>query len=268
MARKKTAQALTHMGALFSVVLWGSLALARDIESKGQEMNIYVAPGEPTEVQFPGKITGGYGRKNSPLTIERKDSSLVMFAGESLSPNGEAIIVRLEDGRSYSVRITRATPDSPRDAIVSVKDGRGALLADGDEEEPAYREKGFEYAPPTQVSGLMREMVLAAEFGKEKIPGYRASDQYRGQVVLDDGTVTATIDRIYIGPNLWGYVLDAQNRIDVTQKLNPAAFRLDGTRAVSIRNWELAPRPMNIEQQLSGGDKTKVYIITRARNAQ
>jgi hypothetical protein len=91
------------------------------------------------------------------------------------------------------------------------------------------------------------------------------TDAYKGQQVLNDGTLMATIDRIYIGPTLWGYVLDTQNSLEQTQKINPAAFRVDGTRAVSAKNWELAPLPMTIEQQLSGKHKTKVYIVTKAK---
>ncbi|MFN4895359.1 MAG: hypothetical protein ACK5HO_06205, partial [Pseudomonadota bacterium] len=62
-----------------------------------------------------------------------------------------------------------------------------------------------------------------------------------------------------------GYVLDASNLLDQSQKLNPATFRIDGTRAISASNWELAARPMTIEHQVSGRDQAKVYIVTRAR---
>jgi len=106
---------------------------------------------------------------------------------------------------------------------------------------------------------------LVAELGKKQINGYRVSDAHRGETVLNDGTMLATIDQIFIGPNLWGYVLDTQNLLDSSQLINPATFRLDGTRAVSARNWELAAKPLDIEQQLAAKDKTKVYIITRAR---
>jgi hypothetical protein len=53
--------------------------------------------------------------------------------------------------------------------------------------------------------------------------------------------------------------------LDTTQIINPASFRLDGTRAISARNWELAPRPMNAEQELAGKERTKIYIVTRAK---
>lgn len=250
--------------ALMGALLVTARAEARDIEYKNAEVTVYVTPGEPSEVRFPGKISGGYKRSQSAIAIERKGSSLVLYASEGIQGSGEAIIVGLDDGRSYSLRVARATDASPRDASINVIDARGAVLTDS-EEEPAYREKNFEHAPASQVSGLMREMVLVAELGKATIPGYRATDSYKGQEVMNDGAMTAKIDRIFIGPNLWGYVLDAENLLDSNQKINPATFRLDGTRAISATNWELAAKPLTIEQQLAGKDKTKVYIVTRAR---
>lgn len=241
-----------------------ALSYARDVDYEKGEVVVRVTPGEPTQIQFPGTIDGGFMKKASTLSLQPKDNDLVVFAKESINEAGEAIIVRLKDGRSYAVRVARAAADKPRDDVVNINDARGSILG-ADEEEPPYKERRFDYAPPSQVSGFMRELVLAAEFGKASIAGYRMSDAYRGQQVLNDGTLNATIDRIYIGPTLWGYVLDAANTLEQTQKLNPAAFRVDGTRAVSAKNWELAPVPMNIEQQLSGKHKTKVYIITKAR---
>lgn len=240
-------------------------ALARDVEYAGGEVDIRVLPGEPTQIQFPGSIAGGFKRKLSTLSLDRKDQDLIIFANEGISDSGEAIIVRLQDGRSYSVRIKRANADLQRDDIVKLHDERPGALLSSEEEEPAYKEKLFPYAPASQVSGLMREMVLAAEFGKKQIPGYRISEAYKGQAVLDDGTLVATIDKIFIGPNLWGYVLDTRNMLDTTQKVNAASFRLDGTRAVSAEQWELAPRPLNVEQQVSARDRTKVYVVTRAK---
>jgi hypothetical protein len=241
-----------------------SWALARDVDYKEGEIKVNVNPGEPTEVQFPGKISGGFKRRQSAVSIDRKEDALILFAGDQLAPTGEAIIVRLDDGRSYSMRIVRATNETPRDPTVRIKDGRGAI-GGSEEEEPAYREKNFAYAPPSQISGFMREMMLAAEFGKNKVQGYRSNDAHKGEIILSDGTMVAKIDRIFIGPNLWGYVIDAENMLDTTQIINPASFRLDGTRAISARNWELAPRPMNAEQELAGRERTKIYIVTRAK---
>jgi hypothetical protein len=250
-----------------AVLIVCSSALARDVEYQSGELLVSIAPGEPTQIQFPGNISGGFRKKLSALSLERKDSDLIIFANEGITDQGEAIIIRLDDGRSYSVRLRRATAESPRDDVVKVLDNRGALVASSSEEEPKYKDKNFDYAPSSQVSGLMRELALAAEFGKKAIPGYRMSERYKGETVLNDGTVQATIDKIFIGPNLWGYVIDARNLLDTTQKINPATFRLDGTRAVSATNWELSARPLNVEQQVSAKDSTKVYVITRAKRS-
>jgi hypothetical protein len=259
----KTKKYLAFVGSLISVVT--STAWARDVEYQNQEFPVYVTPGEPTQIQFPGVISGGFKKKQSTVSLDRKNTDLIVFAQEAIPDQGEAIIVRLDDGRSYSVRIMKSGGDSVRDDVVKVEDSRSALLLSKEEEEPAYREKNFEYAPPSQVSGLMREMMLNAEFGKGSIAGYKPSDRYQGQEILNDGTVRATIDRIYIGTNLWGYVIDAENVLDQTQKINPATFRLDGTRAISAKDWELSPRPLDVEQQAAAKHKTKIYIITRAK---
>lgn len=252
---------------LLTALIIGSpwAAFARDVQYQNSEILVYVKPGEPTQLNFGGLVAGGVKRSRSALALEHKDSQLVVFASEALPDSGEAIIVRLQDGRSYSVRVSKAVGENRRDDVVVIQDGRGAMLADSSE-EPAYKEKKFDYAPPSQVSGLMREMVLASEFGKKSISGYRTSEQYKGETVLNDGTIEAKIDRIFIGPNLWGYVLDTTNLLDQSQRLNAASFRLDGTRAVSAQHWELAARPMNIEQQISGKHTGKVYVVTRAKS--
>lgn len=252
------------VGLVLSTSAW-----ARDLEYKGSESDIYINPGEPTQIRFPGKVIGGYKSKISNLTVDRKDSDVILFAQEGLSESGDAIIVRLEDGRSYSLRVKPATEINPRDTLVKVEDGRGVFSEYTEDDESGtdvpYRDRDFAYAPSGTVSGLMREMVLVAEFGKKGITGYRVSERYKGEPILNDGTISAVIDRIFIGPNLWGYVIDASNLLDQGQKLNPASFRIDGTRAIMAERWELAPKPLNIEQQIARGDRSKIYIVTRAK---
>jgi len=255
-------------GVLFAAVLSGAMTCqAREIEYAGAEVVVNVSPGEPTQINFPGEIKGGYKPKLSNIDLDRKDNDLIVFAGEGLSDKGEAIIVRLTDGRSYSLRLRLADDAHPRDDVVKIDDRR---IGTGEDEEEAapFKEKKFQYAPANTVTGLMREMILVTELGKKNIPGYRVSERYKGETVLSDGTMRASIDRIFIGPNLWGYVLDTYNMLDQTQQINPATFRLDGTRAISAERWELAPRPFNVEQQLAGKDKTKIYIVTRAKKTQ
>lgn len=260
----RTAKLNIVLALLVATICFATSAYARDVDYKNGEVNVYVTPSEPTQIQFPGVISGGFKRKLSTLSLDRKDSDLVVFASEGISDTGEAIIVRLQDGRSYSIRVKRATTANPRDSLVKLEDDRTGIM-EADEEDPAYKEKKFDYAPPSQVSGLMREMVLAGEFGKLNITGYRVSDRYKGESVLSDGTINATIDKIFIGPTLWGYVIDAENLLDAGQQINPASFRLDGTRAISANRWELAPKPLNIEQQIAGKDRAKIYIVTRAK---
>lgn len=240
-------------------------ASARDLDYKpGDEVDVWVNPGEPTEIEFPGTVAGGFKNSNAGVAIEKKDSSLIVFGKESISDKGEALLVRLQDGRSFPLRIHRADDSNPRDAKLKIGDDKGAF---GEEEEASkpYDERNYSYAPPSKVSGLMREMVLVSEFGKKAIAGYTISEKFKGQTVVSDGTLLAKIDKIIIGPNLWGYILDATNLLDQTQKVNAATFRVDGTRAVSISRWELSGRPVNVEEQVAGAHNAKVYVITRAK---
>lgn len=257
------------IAAGLALTLGATSAYARDVEysSGSGEIPVWVNVGEPTEVIFEGgRIKDGFKNSNAAIALDKKESSLVIFGKANLKEreNGEALLVRLENGTSYPLRVRLASSDNPRDAQVVVGDGKGALGAE-EEEAPPYKERGYDYAPPSKVSGLMREMALVAEFGKSSIPGYQASDKFKGQTVVSDGAILAKIDRIFIGSNLWGYVLDTTNLLDQSQKLNPATFRIDGTRAISASNWELAARPMTIENQISGKHSAKVYIVTRAR---
>jgi len=249
------------------LILSVDLTYARDVEvtSSTSEVTVWVAPGEPTQVKFPGKVSGGYMKQNSAVTVDRRESDLVVFGNETLSSTGEVILVRLDDGRSYSLRVLRAEGANVRDAQVTVEDGKEILAKEGEEEDLPHIEQKFDYAPPSRVAGLMREMILAMEFGKASISGYRMSEKHKGETVLADGTIRASIERIFVGPNLWGYVVSAENLLDQSQRLNPGSFRIDGTRAISISNWELAPRPMNVEEQFADKHRTKIYIITKAK---
>jgi len=247
-----------------AVMLSAGSALARELTYTGNEETIFVKPGEPTQITFPSKIEGGFKRKNSAVNLERQENYLVVFAQPALSLEGEAIIVHLADKRTYSLRITPATGGMAKDGQVTIVDNR--VPEASSEEDPTSPQQAKQVAPPSAIAGLMREMVLVAEFGKRKgIPGFRRSNRYSGETVLNDGTLEAKIDEIFMGTDLWGYVLSVENLLETGQKINPATFRLDGTRAVSADRWELSPRPLTSEQRLANAHKGKVYIITRAK---
>lgn len=256
---------IRKFGLLVStILLLGSSSFARDVQYAGGEETIYVKPGEPTQVTFPGKIAGGFKKKNSAVNLERQDNYLVVFAQQTLGLDGEAIIVHLNDKRTYSIRIMPATGGTPKDGQVTFLDTRAPEI---DEEAVQDKQDGPKnFAPSSAISGLMREMVLVSEFGKQKgIAGYKRSNRYSGETVLDDGAITAKIDEIFMGTDLWGYVLSVENKLETNQKINPATFRLDGTRAVSCDKWELAAKPLTTEQQVAAAHKGHVYIVTRAK---
>lgn len=239
-------------------------AAAREVNYTGSETPVYVTPGEPTQITFPSKIEGGFKRKHSALALERQGNFLVVFAQPEIPYEGEALLVHLNDKRSYALRILPSDDDNPRDEFINVKDMRDDQEnIEGKEENPYLQPNGF--PSPQFVSGLMREMMLIAEFGKRAgIQGYRRSNKYTNETILNDGTVEAKIKEIFMGADLWGYVIEVENLLDTTHKLNPASFRLDGTRAVGAERWELAPRPLTAEQKITGAHKGKVYIVTRS----
>ena len=137
--------------------LANNIAHARTLDYDNSEVSVYVNPGEPTQIRFPGVISGGFKKKKSAIALDRKQSDLIVFATEGIAPEGEAIIVRLDDGRSYSVRIQKAGETAPRDDVVTIDDLRAPVTPLGEEEEePSYKERNFEYAPPSQIRGLMR----------------------------------------------------------------------------------------------------------------
>lgn len=248
-----------------SVFTGATPSYAREVTYSGGEEVVWVTPGEPTQVNFPGTIKGGFKRKRSSLNLDKQDSSLIVFAQPDLSVDGEAILVHLQDRRSYAFRIMPAHDQQPRDEFIEVNDVREHEY--DEEGTPQDYQQPTEFAPPTVVSGLVREMILVAELGKKKgIMGYRRSNRYTGETILHDGALEAKIDEIYMGQNLWGYVISVENLLETTQKLNPATFRLDGTRAIAAEKWELAPRPGTAEQMISKGHRGKVYIVTRAMN--
>jgi hypothetical protein len=262
---KKSILSLLVAGLLFPVT-----AFAREINYQGSEVEVYVTPGEPTQIAFPGNILGGYKRKRSSIALERQENFLIVFARPDISVEGEAIIVHLDDRRSYALRVVPSSERVPRDEVIRINDDR----------EPEYETESVRptqqqqpeaprgFAPPNTVAGLVREMILVAEFGKQgKIPGFRRSNKYNGEILLQDGAVRATIDEMFLGPDLWGYVVSVENLLDTTMKINPASFRLDGTRAVSAQRWELAPRPLTEEQNISNGHKSKIYIVTRSKRS-
>ncbi len=251
-------------GGLFAVSLAVSNAFARDVQYTGNEQAIYVRPGEPTQISFPGAVEGGFKRKSSSVALERQDNYLVVFAQPNLGPDGEAIIVHLEDKRSYALRVMPASEDRPRDGFVNVLDSRDPEV--DLETTPDQQRTPANFAPPTIVSGLARELVLVAEFGKKKgIPGYRRSNSFSGETILHDGTMEARIDEIFMGTDLWGYVISVTNLLGTTQRINPATFRLDGTRAIVAERWELAPKPATAEQEAAKQHIGKIYVITKSK---
>lgn len=244
--------------------LFASESFAREVNYNGAEVNVFVKPGEPTQISFPGKVQGGFVGTGAALELDKQDNFLIVFAKPDISVDGEAVIVHLRDQRTYSIRLIPADGTQNRDGHVEIVDQRPPVSDELSGEKPKNFKPGN--APPSVVSGLMREMILVAEFGKKKgVTGYRRSNKYSGETVLNDGAMEAKIDEIFMGANLWGYVLTVKNLLNTGQKINPATFRLDGTRAVTAQRWDLAPMPLTAEQNIAGEHTGKVYVVTTAK---
>ncbi len=234
------------------------IAYARDIVYSSGEVEVFVLPGEATQVRFEGEVAGGFKKQASSVTVEKVGTDLIIFPQDNLPPDGESILVRLTDGTTYALRVKQAPDHSARDAIVSIKDSRAKITPADQDEFPKYRDRQFIYPTQYQVAGLMRELILATEFNKSNIPGYRVSELGAGQELVNNGQISAKLLRMYLGPQLWGYVLEARNLTNQAIKVDPAIFKINGTRAISLSNWELEPVASN-------NSKAFVYVITKAR---
>ena len=263
---------------VFAVWLLVCLALvspkdtfARDLffEKDSGEQTVYVTVGEPTQISFPGPIAGGFIAKNARVSLQRQDDFIVVFAQPGLDPEGEVIIVHLLDKRSYHLRVIPSDVGHPRDDALKIIDKRPMdeiLGANVPNPNTQIKDTESPYPPPSTVPGLMREMVLVAEFGKMEPPaGYQRSSTYSGEPILQDGTLHAELDEIFLGTDLWGYVVTVENLLETSQRINPASFRLDGTLGVVLEKTELAARPITAEQKIANAHKAKVYIVTRSK---
>ncbi|MCS6893076.1 MAG: type-F conjugative transfer system secretin TraK [Deltaproteobacteria bacterium] len=242
------------------LVCFATLLSSRELEYSSGDLEVFVMPGEATQIQFPDNVAGGYKKQGSVISVDKAGTDLIIFAQDKLPADGEVVLVRLQDGRSYSVRVKQAPDAASRDATVVVRDSRPKLTVQDDDELPKYRDRQFLYPNQYQIAGLMRELVLVTEFGKAGIPGYRISESGAGQVVVNDGRVQAKLLKMYLGPQLWGYVLEAENKSNEHVKIDPALFKVNGTRAVSMNKWELAPASAAGEDS-----RALVYVITKAR---
>jgi len=252
---------------VFSLPLTSEWAHARPVDYQGKEIAVYVTPGEPSQITFPADIGGGFKKKHSSLALERKGNFLVVFAQPEIPYEGEALLVLLQDKRSYALRILPSDDDNKRDEFIIIRDMRENI--EGPSGGPDSLNEFIQtrsYTSPALVPGLMRAMILSSEKGlRGGIDGYRRSNRYTGETILHDGTVEAKIKEIFMGTNFWGYVIEVENLLDTNYKLNPASFQLDGTRAVSAERWELAARPITAEQNLAKAHRGNIYIITKAQ---
>ena len=91
------------------------------------------------------------------------------------------MLVNLEDKRSYALRILPADDANRRDDFIRIIDDRPDFFQNEDPNDKKQNVRR-DFAPANYVSGLMREMILVAEFGKRgRIKGYKRSNRYAGE---------------------------------------------------------------------------------------
>jgi hypothetical protein len=90
---------------------------------ENEETPIYLRLGEPTLVEFPAAIEGGFRTKHSSYSLERDKNQLVLFLNKTTpNPKGEGILVMLKDGRICALRLLEETPEHSRDVVVRISD--------------------------------------------------------------------------------------------------------------------------------------------------
>jgi hypothetical protein len=81
---------------------------------------INVAIGDPTVIEFEAAVDGGWMRKSSGLSLQPRDNVLAVFPSSKLQPQGEAIAVRLKDGRIYRMHFAPADASHPAQGRIKV----------------------------------------------------------------------------------------------------------------------------------------------------
>lgn len=206
------------------------------------ETHVFVSPGEPTQVIFPAIVKEVFKQKRSTLLLDKQKNNLTVYTTpEKPSSWGERILVHLDDGRSYEIRVFAATLEHPRNASVNIADEQF----------------------PQPVDGLMNAMIRVAELNMRRgIRGYRDSRGYAGQIILKDDAIQAKIHKLFQGKSLSGYIIEVENLTTVPQHLDIERFRLDRTRAIQLQKEILAPRTESSDKKASKGF---VYIVVGAK---
>lgn len=89
-----------------------------------EERVIEVRPYEPTQVVFPRNIDSGFKHPNSDVKVDKRANVLVVSASESLKKGGEPIVVFLDDGTFFPLRIIKAANPASRRVSLNVTEAK------------------------------------------------------------------------------------------------------------------------------------------------
>jgi hypothetical protein len=89
-----------------------------------EERVIEVRPYEPTQVVFPRKIDHGFKHPNSDVKVDKAANVLVVSASGSLKKGGEPIVVFLDDGTFFPLRIIKAANPASRRVSLNVTEAK------------------------------------------------------------------------------------------------------------------------------------------------
>jgi hypothetical protein len=94
------------------------------VRCQREERVIEVRPYEPTQVVFPRKIDHGFKHPNSDVKVDKAANVLVVSASESLKKGGEPIVVFLDDGTFFPLRIIKAANPASRRVSLNVTEAK------------------------------------------------------------------------------------------------------------------------------------------------
>ena len=94
------------------------------VRCQREERVIEVRPYEPTQVVFPRKIDYGLKHPNSDVKVDKAANVLVVSASESLKKGGESIVVFLDDGTFFPLRIIKAANPASRRVSLNVTEAK------------------------------------------------------------------------------------------------------------------------------------------------
>lgn len=99
------------------LLLFPSLASARNIRLDGTRHVVCAEPGRDTQIIFPSAIVRT-ARHHHFIAVDRRENVLILFATNNAPEEGEALPVTLDDGSTHSFLVVPTSACDSRDAVI------------------------------------------------------------------------------------------------------------------------------------------------------